>query len=715
MAESLFSPSWYRVAKLKPRLRRHAKVHRHQYRGDTWYVLQDLTSERFHRFSPAAYMVIGLMDGARTVQQIWDTTLARLGDDAVSQDEVIQLLGQLHNADVLQCDVPPDTAELFRRRQKQERQTRTRKILSVFAWQIPLWDPERFLDRAMPWLQPLFSAWGFLLWLGVVGLALVLGWTHWNELSQNVLDQVLLPHNLLLIWLLFPVIKMLHELGHAFAVKAFGGEVHEMGVMILVLTPVPYVDASSAWSFRSKWQRVFVGGAGMAVEVVIASLALFLWLNLEPGVARALCYNTILIAGVSTVLLNANPLLRFDGYYMLMDWLEIPNLRQRATQYLIYLCERYLFGRRDAEAPSASPSERAWFVAFSVASFLYRILVVAAILFFLGEISLLLGVIFAASTAFAWFVMPAIKIANFVFTNTRIRRVRGRAIFSTLAVAAVIALLLGAVPVPHRTVSEGVVWVPEEGIVRTTAEGFVARVVATPGTRVERGDVLVQLEDRELQTQAEVLEGQLRKLLAKHRQVERENKVQGQLLVEQIQVVEENLARAREKLAELTVMSKATGRFVMPQAADLPGRFVRKGQTIGHVVDGDTVTVRTLVSQQDIDLVRATRDQIDVRLIERVGEVEPAVLRRVVPAASDQLPSPALGRQGGGQVAVDPTDQQGRRMVQKLFEVDVELDAEPRAAHIGGRAYVRFRHGWEPLAVQWYRTARQMFLSRLNV
>ncbi len=175
---------------------------------------------------------------------------------------------------------------------------------------------------------------------------------------------MLLPENLLLMWLVFPVLKLCHEFGHAFAVKARGGEVHEMGVMLLVLTPVPYVDASSAWAFRSKWQRFAVGGAGMMVELFIASIALFLWLAVEPGMFRALLYNIMLIAGISTVLFNANPLLRFDGYYMLMDWLEIPNLRTRSTQYIIYLCEKYLFGgarpsrrsRRPASGRGSSPS-----------------------------------------------------------------------------------------------------------------------------------------------------------------------------------------------------------------------------------------------------------------------------------------------------------------------------------------------------------------------
>ena len=106
MTGYLFSTSWYRVADLKPRIRTHAHIYRHRYRGETWYALQDMASARVHRFSSSSYLVIGLMDGRRTVQEVWDTALARLGDDAPTQDEMIQLLSQLHGADVLQCDVP---------------------------------------------------------------------------------------------------------------------------------------------------------------------------------------------------------------------------------------------------------------------------------------------------------------------------------------------------------------------------------------------------------------------------------------------------------------------------------------------------------------------------------------------------------------------------------------------------------------------------------
>ena len=185
---------------------------------------------------------------------------------------------------------------------------------------------------------------------------------HWHDLTADVVDRILVPHNIFLLWLVFPVLKTLHEFGHACATKAYGGEVHEMGVHVAGVHTLPYMDASAATAFRAKWQRIVVGAAGMLVELFLASLALFVWLNVEPGVVRAIAYNVMFIAGISTVLFNGNPLLRYDGYYIFADYLEIPNLRTRAQAYLYYLWERYAFGRREAESEIATRSERGWFV-----------------------------------------------------------------------------------------------------------------------------------------------------------------------------------------------------------------------------------------------------------------------------------------------------------------------------------------------------------------
>ena len=143
----MFSPSWYRVAGIQPRLRSHARIHRHHYRDQLWYVLQDSLAGRQHRFTPAAHYVIALMDGHRTLGTIWAMAAEQLGDDAPTQEEMIRLLGQLHANDLLVCDVSPDTAELFQRFQRQERQRWLQRLASPLSLRFPLLDPEPFLAR----------------------------------------------------------------------------------------------------------------------------------------------------------------------------------------------------------------------------------------------------------------------------------------------------------------------------------------------------------------------------------------------------------------------------------------------------------------------------------------------------------------------------------------------------------------------------------------
>lgn len=715
MATAIFSASWYRVAGIKPKLRTHARIHRHEYRGETWFVLQDLTMERFLRFSPAAYLMIGFMNGERTVDEIWRLACARLGDDAPTQEETIQLLTQLYRADVLQCDVTPDAAELLQRHQEQSRRQWQSRVFSFFSWRFPLFDPERFLRRLMPVVRPLFGWFGASLWLAVVLPALVLAASHWSDLTMNVLDRVLVPENLVFLWLLFPAIKAFHEFGHAFATKAFGGEVHEMGVMLLVLTPVPYVDASSAWAFRDKWKRVLVGAAGMLVELFIAALALFVWLSAEPGVVRGIAYNTIFIAGISTVLFNANPLLRYDGYYILADLIEIPNLRPRASAYLGYLCERYLFGSHAAEAPLATSDEKLWFVGWGVMSFVYRIMVVVAIIFYLAGRLFSVGALLAVIAALAWGAIPVVKGLHFLFTNPRIQLVRSRAIAVTAAILFLVSTLIALVPVPYRTDAEGVIWIPDEAFVRAGSEGFVDKVWIQAGAKVRRGDPLITLVDPLITTQDQVLAAHLRELEARYVQYLSTEPVKAETTQDEIRYTRARLDRVRQQIADLTIRSHTEGVFVVPAVDDLPGRFVKQGELLGYVVDLGTITVRTVVSQAIFDLVRSSTRAVEVRLSERITETLPAAVRRIVPGASEKLPTRALGTGGGGEIALDPSDRQGLTAVQKVFQIDLQLYSPTKLINLGGRGYVRFDHGWAPLGVQWYRKIRQLFLSRFNV
>lgn len=714
MSYDLLSPSWYRVAELRPRLRSHVRIHRHHYRGELWYVLEDRVSRRMHRFNPVAHYAIGLMDGRRTVQEIWDSATTRFGDDAPTQDEMIRLLGQLHSAEVLQSEVTPDVAELLRRAKKGKPKTWRQNLLSPLALRIPLFDPDRFLERWLAWYRPLFGWGGAILWLVVVGAGLLACVSHWGELSRDFSDRVLAPQNLLLMWLTFPVLKLFHEFGHACATKAWGGEVHEMGVMFLVLMPIPYVDASAASAFRRTRRRVLVGAAGMIVEVFIASLALFLWLEVQPGVVKAVLYNVMLIAGVSTVLFNANPLLRYDGYYILSDLIQIPNLRNRANQYLGHLVETRLFGLQLTPI-EASRGEKRWFVFFAIASFAYRTFIMLAIAVFIASEYMIVGVVLALWALVTSFVFPVARGIGYLLAHSRLRRNRVRAMATSGAIVGAAALLLLAVPLPHWIRAEGVIWVPEGAKVRAGADGFVKSIAVEPDASVRRGRTLLVTENFELASKIQVLEAQLRLLETRAHAELQNDRVRWEITREEIKATRQELEHTRTLNRDLTVLSPANGRFVLSLAAqDMPDRFLRKGQEIGYVVPAAAMTARVLVSQDDIDLVRTRTREVRVKLAGRMYETFSAIVRSEVPAASNSVSNLAMSSVGGGPAPLDPQDTKNPKTLNTWFEFELELPAT-RAFVLGEHVHARFELRPEPLGWRIYRSVRQLFLHRFTI
>jgi putative peptide zinc metalloprotease protein len=712
---SLFSPSWYRVAGLKPRLRSHVEIHRHHYRGELWYVLEDRISGQFQRFTPSAYQIIGLMDGRRTVQEIWDVARDRLKEDTPTQEEVIRLLSQLHASDALQADVIPDPSEMLKRFEKKRKAKWIQNLRSPLFMRFSLFDPDRFLVRHQGLAKPFYGWAGFILWVFVVATGVFLAGLHWSELTENITDRVLAPANLVLLWLTYPFLKILHEFGHAFAVKTRKGEVHDMGIMLLVLTPVPYVDASAASAFRERRDRIMVGAAGMAVEVFVASLALFAWVNSESGLIRSILYNVIFIAGVSSLLFNGNPLLRYDAYYILSDLIEIPNLATRGLKYTGYLAQRYLLGSRNAEPPLSTAGERVWFVGYTLFSWVYRLLIYGAIVLFIAGEFFFVGALFAVWAAINMFLLPAAKGVKFLVSSPGLRRSRFRAVAVSGLIVACLLALVCLMPFPLSTKAEGVVWIPEDSFVRAGTDGFVERVMAEPGSRVKKEEILIECSDPLLPAQIRVFKSKLDELEAVYDAQILTNRVKADMTKEEMAHMRAKLENARERESQLGVRSSRDGTFLALRTEDLPGRFVKRGELLGYVVDPIPVTARVVVSQGDVDLVRIRTHGVSVRFPETIGETATAKLLREVPAATDQLPGRTLTLEGGGEIPVDPQDRFGMKAFQKIFLFDLELSSDKSLYSVGGRIHVRFDHGAEPLVWRWGRDLRRLFLKRFSV
>ncbi len=712
----LESSLWYRVAATKPKLAVRATLHRHRYRGEVWYLLQDPATGQVLRFTPAARLIIAAMDGQRTVGDLWRLGQRYLGDDAPTQDELIRLLGQLHASDLLSSDIPPDALELFDRGTKQKARKRRGAWMNPMAVRIPLWDPGRFLDRFEHLWRRLWGPVGGVVWLAVVLPALLLLPEAWPELTSNLSDRVLQFENLLVIALVFPIIKAAHELGHATATRAGGGEVHEMGVMLLVLMPVPFVDASAANVLRSRWSRAVVGAAGMIVELFIAALAFYLWLALEPGLARAVCMNVMLVAGVSTLIFNGNPLLRYDAYYILADLTELPNLAQRSARYWGYLAERYVLRGRYAESPAETAGERAWFGFYGVASTCYRIFVTVIIAMFIGSRFFFFGVILALWGASAMLLLPLWRALRQVRERPGLRERRGRIYAVAGAALAVLVLAALLVPVPYRTQAQGVVWLPEQALLRAGAPGFVSRFDVEPGSDVEAGTPLVHSVNGELEAQLKIGEARVAELEAVYSKYFVDDRPQAEVVRQQLQFERASLDRARERVAGLDVAAAGPGIFTVTEPNDMPGRFYHQGEVLGYLLGSVEPVVRVVVEQAEADGVAAAVQRVELRMAGQVDRIVPGNIVRRVPAASTEAPSRALVASGGGRLAADPRDPEGRKTLARIFEIDVKpLEALDADLVYGQRVYVRFEMAPTPLATQAYRALRRLFLKHFDV
>ena len=715
MINSLYSDSWYRVADLRPRLRSHAQIYRHVYRGEVWYVLQDHASGRFHRFTSVANFLINLMDGTCTLQEIWEIALARLGSDVPPQEEIIKLLADLHRADVLQSDAAPDLEEQHHRRRVHWHMKIKQYFGNPLSLRFALFDPDKLLNRITPAFRWVTTPVGMLVWLAVVAYGIFLGASHWTELSTGAIDRLFIFHNLMLMWLLIPVIKILHEFGHALVTKLGGGEVHEMGIMLLVLMPIPYVDASAASAFRSKNMRMLTGAAGILVELFIAAVALIAWVHLDPGLSRAIAYNIVLITGVSTVILNGNPLLRYDGYYILADYLEIPNLAQRSSQYVGYLVNHYVFGVAGSEPPHMARGERGWFVFYVLASFVYKMFVTVMIVLMIAGRFFIIGILLAIWSLYSMMVMPAtIKLGQMI-NSPSLRAKRWRAMGTSAGLAFSVVMVVGVLPLPSSTNVQGVTWVPDNAQVRAPDDCLIKRVVAVPMTQVHRSDLLVECENKNLLEGVRYAQAQLEELQARYTLAQTENRAQAQVFQQQMVNAQEALEVSQQRLSALNVKSPVDGMFIIDLPEDAPGKFVQRGDLIAYVRDRSATSVRVVVPQDDEDRVHERTTRVEIRPIDSMSDVINARIVREIPAATDELPSMSLSLEGGGNIGLDPGSPGNNHAIDRLFVVDLALPSNTYLPYLGSRIYVRFVHSPEPLAARWYRELRRLLIRRFNV
>lgn len=695
--QPLLSPDWYRVAGQRLRLREGISVSYQAARGIDWWVLGDPLGGEFHRFNRLAYRFLSELDGTRTLDETWALRFEQDGDHAISQAETIELLAKAWAANLLAGELSLDAAAVIRAHQRKQ-QRRLKAALNPLAIRLPLWNPDRFIARWLPYLAWALRPGALRVAFVLIGLGVVLAALQTQALLAAAALELDSPRSLLLMWLLYPPLKAAHELAHALAIKSRGGQVNEAGLSLLMFTPVPYVNASASTGFAARSDRALVAGAGILVELVVASLALIAWSALEPGLLRDLALALVIMAAGSSLLVNGNPLLRFDGYYVFCDAMDLPNLAPRSQMWWKGWIKSRLFAIPASELQGVGRAEPRWLAIYAPASWLYRGLILAALVVWAAHWSVPVGLGLLAYGLWVQLIGPALKALHWVWSAPELSARRGRAVGLAAAALAVSAMVLFAAPLPHRTWSQGVVWLPEDALVRLASDGFLLDYLVKDGQTISAGTPVARLENVELERELARVESEIEGLSIERRALFETDAQRAEALAARIAALEERRLDLDSQRAHLTVRATRAGQVFLDPRRNLLGQYIERGQILAYVVAPGGTIVRTLVRNEDIALVRAGQPQVSVSLVYG-GQRLPAQLSPVTPAATTQLPSAALGDAGGGSLAVDPADKSGRTARAARFPLDVQLPPQTRA-YIGARALVEIDHGSASAAEQ---------------
>jgi putative peptide zinc metalloprotease protein len=719
MADSskTFSESWYRVATQRICLRPVVKVRRQNFRGERWVVLENPFSNQYFRLRPAAYEFIARLNPDQTVEDVWQQCLTRFPDAAPSQEAVLQLLSQLYFANLLQYDLAADSAQLFERYQQRRQRELGFRFLNLMFMRFPLFDPDRFLVKALPVLGKLISPAGAILWLVVIGFGLSIVAGNFGAL-QVAGEGLLATNNLFLLYLSLILVKACHEFGHAFFCRKFGGEVHVMGIMLMIFTPMPYVDATSSWSFRERWKRVLVGAAGMIVELFIAALAAFFWAKTGPGAMHSIAYNIMFVASVSTIIFNINPLMRFDGYYILSDLLEIPNLNQRAATHLRHLVEHYLFGVKNSDSPASTRREAGWLTFFGLGSNIYRVMVFAGVLLAVADRFLIIGIVMAAACLISWGVVPLVRFFKYLSANPRLDRVRPRALAVTAGIGLVLIILLAVVPFPYSFRAPGVLVATQRTVLASKTSGIISVFQVKPGNVVQAGQPLLQMENPQLELELAGARSRLDQVNARLLLAIKDQSADMAPLSKLRDSISDQLAKLKADFANLTVRSPHAGVWVSPEITDQRGSWLLRGGNLGVVINPAAFQIVATVREEDAKgLFGGQIRDTDARLDGESGVQLSVNNWKVVPGGQQVLPSAALGWAARGEVPVAAEDNaQGNKTVEPFFEVRGDIVARDGIVLLDGRSgKIRFQLPPEPLLPRWLRSLWQLLQKRYEI
>ena len=717
---------------------------RQSYQGQIWWVVKDPISLGYFRFRPEEYALLDMLDGQASLERLKEQFEARFPPRRITVEELARFVATLHRSGLVIGDRPGQGPQLFERRRQRIWRQWMAWLANIMSMRFRGIDPDRILDRIDPAFGWLFSVPALAGVSVLVSSALLLVLVNFDVFRSKLpeFQQFFASGNWIWLAVALGFTKVLHEFGHGLSCKHFGGECHEMGVMLLVFTPCLYCDVSDSWMLPSKWQRAAIGAAGMYVELILASIATFLWWNSHPGVFNQLCLDVMFVSSVSTLMFNANPLMRYDGYYILSDLLEIPNLRQKATTILGRIASQWCLGIEQSEDPFLPTRNRGLFALFAIASSLYGWMVTASIFLFVWSVFKpyrleVLGQMLAMGALWGLVVRPIQNIVKFLNVPGRREEVKVRNLVTTGVVATALAAAVALIPLPQRVWCAAELRPRAEETVYVSVAGVLESIAVKPGMVIEAGTEIARLSSIDLDLAIADLDGKATQAKARLASLERERftdpaaSLEIGTVEESLKSVEEQLGRKRKDRADL-VLTAPRGGVVLPSPAvkqppDGTGRLPGwSGHVLGERNIGATLTEGTVlclvgdpkafeavmvVDQSEMEFV-SRGQRVDLKLDAMPWQTFRGTVEEIA-ETNLESGSERLSVKAGGQVPTR-TDESGREMpISTSYEALMAVNDADGSFTAGMRGSARIRVGQRTVGSWLLRLLWQTFNFRM--
>ena len=706
LANSIVSSS---SRKLAIRVRPDLKARRQRYQGRVYWVVKDPVGLQYFRFEEEEFAILQMLDGQSSLEDIAEKFEAEFPPQTIRVEELQNFIGMLHRSGLVLSDSHGQGIQLKKRSDERRRKEFVGAVSNILSIRFKGFDPELILDAMYPWVRWFFSptATFFSLLLALSALTLVIVQFDIFQSKLPSFQSFFDAQNWLLIAAVLGVTKIIHEFGHGLSCKHFGGECHEMGIMFLVLTPCLYCNVSDSWMLPNRWHRAAIGAAGMYLEIVIASIATFIWWFSEPGMLNYVCLNIMFVSSVSTILFNANPLLRYDGYYILSDIMEVPNLRQKATTILSRKLGKWCLGLEEPEDPFLPKRNQGLFALYTVSAFFYRWLILLSILYFLNKIFepyglKIIGQMIALMSLYGLIMMPLTKVYKFFRIPGRLSKVKKVRMFASLALLGGVIGSAFVIPFPSSVMCSFELLPRGATSIYVEVEGTLEELLVEQGEQVEAHQVLARLRNIDLEYEIEALRGECDasrvelESLQKLRFRDDEVSLQLQVVQERLAAFEEQLDQKLRDAKRLEITTPVTGTLIPPPLRhersddnqlelvswtgsplddkNLGTTFMADGQQILFCQIGDPSAwdAVLVIGQRDLDLV-AQGQEVRLMLEESAYHV---FISKIEYIANDELEvlSPRLASTSGGPIPAQPDKDGTIRPLSTSYQAVVQID-----------------------------------------